>query len=244
MKHVELIVDKKRLKGALVFPKKLKEKNPAVLFIHGWTSEKERSYQYANSLAKLGYISFLFDMRGHGESEGDIHTATTKEFLDDVIAAYDYFVTVKGVDRENMSVVGSSFGGCLGAILTAKRNVKRLALRVPADYPNDAFHKPKMQTIKRENSAILTWRMQTRSPSETFALEAVAHFNGEILIIESGKDDVVPHETIQNYANAVKDRRKLTHVVMKNAPHSIKEGPFRDKVEKILVNWFKKSYKD
>ena len=59
------------------------------------------------------------------------------------------------------------------------------------------------------------------------------------MIIESEKDDVVPHQTVVNYANAVKNRNRLTHTVMKGAPHSIKEGKFRDKVEKILLNWFK-----
>lgn len=240
MKHLEFLVDKKKLKGTLVFPKKLKEKNPAILFVHGWTSKKERSYQYANALAKLGYISFLFDMRGHGESEGNIHTATTKDFLDDVIAAYDYFIKIEGVDKENISIVGSSFGGYLGVLLTTRKNVKRLALRVPADYPNDAFNKPKMQNVGGHDPVVMAWRRQSRKPPETFALDAIAHFNEEILIIESGKDDVVPHATIQNYANAVKDKRKLTHIVMKNAPHSIKEGPFRDEVEKILVDWFRK----
>jgi esterase/lipase len=60
------------------------------------------------------------------------------------------------------------------------------------------------------------------------------------LIIESEKDDSVPHQTILNYVNAVKDKSKLTHILMKGAPHSIKEGKFRDEVERILVDWFKK----
>lgn len=240
MKHIEFIVNNKKLKGTLIFPEKLKDENPAILFIHGWTSVKERSYQYANSLAKLGYISFLFDMRGHGESEGDINITTTKEFLDDVLAAYDYLVNVEGVDKENVSAVGSSYGGYLGTLLTTKRTIKRLVLRVPADYPNEVFNKSKMQTSGNDNPAIFVWRKQTKSPNETFALEAIAKFCGEILIIESGKDNVVPHETIQNYTNAVKDKSKLTHIVIKDAPHSIKEGQLRNEVERILVDWFKK----
>lgn len=240
MKHLDLFVDNKKLKGTLVFPKKLKRKNSAILFIHGRTGAKERSYQYANGLAELGYISFLFDMRGHGESEGDINTTTTKEFFDDVLVAYDSFTNVKGVDNENISVVGNSFGGYLATLLSAKRKVKHVALRVPADYPNDVFNKSKKQTSGSDNPAILAWRKQTRNSCETFALEAIANFSGEILIIESGKDDVIPHETVQNYSNAVKDKSKLTHKVIEGAPHSIKEGPFRNEVEKILIDWFNK----
>ncbi len=240
MKHIEFFVDNNKLKGTLFFPQSLKEKNPAILFIHGWTSERTRSYQYANSLAKLGYISFLFDLRGHGESEGNINTTTTKEFLDDVLAAYDYLIKVENVDIENISCVGSSFGSYLAALLTRKRNVRRLALRVPADYPNNFFNISKMQTSGITSPTIITWRKLTKSSDKTLALESISNFNGELLIIESEKDDAVPHETVQNYANAVNNKSNLTHIIIKNAPHSIKEGPFRDEVEKILTSWFKK----
>ena len=240
MKQVDFVVDNITLKATLISPEKLKENNPAILFIHGWTSRKERSYQYANALAKLGYISFLFDMRGHGESGGDINTATPNEFLRDCVAAYDYLASVDGVDKENINVISSSFGGYLSSLLTTKRKIKHLAMRVPADYANETFNQPKMGNAG-ENPKVFQWRLIPKKYTETFAYEALYHYDGNILIIESGKDDVVPHQSIQNYIDAVKDKHQLTHVVVKNAPHSIKEGPFKDEVERILLNWFKKT---
>jgi len=240
MKQVEFVVDNNKLSATLFFPQSLKAKNPAILFIQGWTGEKERSYQYANGLAELGFISFLFDARGHGDSGGNTNTATTKEFLDDVIAAYDYFIRVEGVNPENISVIGSSFGGYLATLLSTKRGVKRLVLRVPANYPNNAFDEPKMQTSGTDSPALFAWTAEKRGPVDTFALDAISRFNGDVLIIESEKDDVVHHQTVQNYADAVKDKSKLKHIVIKDAPHSFKKGPFRDKVEKILKEWFKK----
>lgn len=239
MKHIEFLVDNNKLKGSIILPKKIKDKNPAILFIHGWTSEKSRSYQYANSLTKLGFICFLFDMRGHGESEGNISTTTTKEFFDDVLAAYDYLIKMKNIDIQNISVVGSSFGSYLGSLLTMERNIKRLALRVPADYPNNFFNKSKMKTSGALYPSIIVWRKLIKNPDDTFALKAISNFSGDILIIESERDEVVFHETIKNYINATNNKDKLTHVVIKNAPHSIKAGPFRNKTEKILVEWFK-----
>src|SRR3990167_11265720 len=233
------ISDELRLDGTIFYPNNKGNKFPVILFVHGWTSEKKRSFQYAKSLSKLGYICLLFDMRGHGTSDGDINKATTKEFLDDVLAAYDYLMKVEGVDKENISAVGSSFGGYLIALLSAKRNVKNLAMRVPADYPNEDFDKTKT-TSSHEDEAIMDWRRQQKQSSETYALDSLSKFNGNVLIIEAELDDAVPHQVMENYINAVKDKSKLTHVVMKNAPHSIKEGPFRDEVEKILVAWFGK----
>ena len=218
MKPIEFTVDNHKFKGTLFFSSKSKNKKPGDSFYPGLDRRKERSYQYAEALAKLGYLSFLFDGRGHGKSEGNIRTVTTREFLDDVLQTYDYFTKIEGVDKENISIVGSSYGGYLATLLTAKRNVKRLALRVPADYPNEAFDKSKVQTSGTDNPDIFAWRAHVRNSDETFALKAIANFDGQILIVESEKDTVVPHETVQNYANAVKDKSKLTHTIIKDAP--------------------------
>lgn len=230
-------VNNQKLRGVFILPKILKDKNPAVLFIHGLTSQKENSFQYANGLAKLGCISFLFDMRGHGESEGDINALTLKDFLEDVVAAYDFLEDGEGIDKDNVSVVGSSLGGYLAALLTSKRKVKNLALRAPADYPKEVFHKP---TIAHggENPSVMEWRRQLKKPDNSFALQAMHAFDGKVLIIESENDDMVPHATIENYGNAIKDKTKLTHIVVQGAPHSMKEGKFRDEVAQMLVGWF------
>lgn len=84
----------------------------------------------------------------------------------------------------------------------------------------------------------MKWRKQEKQATDTHALEAIHGFPGNILVIESEKDDRIPHETILNYMNAMKDISHLTHILVPNAPHSIKEGEFRDAVERILVQWF------
>ena len=187
MKNIEFTVDGLTLRGDIFYPEKILDKNPSILFIHGWTSEKKRSFQYAEALIKLGFIVMVFDMRGHGISEGNINIATLKEFLKDCITAYDYFSSIKGVDKENVSIVSSSFGGYLSSMLTEKRKVKNLVLRVPADYANDTFEKPKMGNAG-ENPNVFKWRVIPKKYNETFALQALHEYDGNILIIESEKD--------------------------------------------------------
>lgn len=238
MKDIEFIVDGLKLKANLFYPGIIKDKNPGILFIHGWTSEKKRNFQYAEALIKLGYIVMVFDMRGHGISEGNINISTPKEFLKDCVTAYDYFSEVQGVDKENINIVGSSFGSYLGSILTSKRKVNNIVLRVPADYANETFEESKMGNAG-ENPEVFKWRLIPKKYNETFALESLHKFSGNVLIIESEKDTVVPHPIIENYINAVKDKNKLKHVVIKGAPHSIKPGPFKDEITRILVEWFK-----
>jgi esterase/lipase len=239
MQKISFTVDGKKLAAAIFYPEKPKEKNPAILFVQGWTSKKERSYQYAEALSGLGYICFLFDNLGHGESEGDIQTLTIKEFLEGAIAAYDYFLNVPGVDRNKVSAIGQSFGGYLIALLCGKRDLKNLVLRVPADYKNEDFGKSKFLASGVTTPEVIAWRKQKRKVNESYALTGINNFDGAVLIIESGKDDIVPRETIENYMGAVKNKENLTHVIVKDAPHSIKEGRFRDEITKILVEWFK-----
>ena len=241
MKSKKFMVDGLTLHGDLFYPKIIKERNPAILFIHGWTSEKKRSYQYAEALVKLGFIVMVFDMRGHGTSDGDIQKYTPKEFLKDCIAAYDYFSSLPGVDKGRISLVGSSFGGYLGLLLSSNRKIQNLAMRVPADYSDNTFDQPKWGNAG-ENPDVFKWRLIPKTYSEVSAYRALHKFKGNILIIESEKDTVVPHQSIQNYTNAVSDKRKLNHVVIKGAPHSMKDGKFKDKVTKILVNWFNNKF--
>jgi hypothetical protein len=70
-------------------------------------------------------------------------------------------------------------------------------------------------------------------------LEALNNFSGNILVIESEKDELVPHQTIENYLHAVHDVSKLTYTVMKGADHAIHDEKLRAIYDNILTDWFK-----
>lgn len=241
MQKISFTVDGRKLAGAIFYPEKPKEKNPAILFVQGWTGEKERSYQYSDALSKLGYICFLFDNLGHGENEGDIKSFTIKDFFEGVLAAYDHLLGINGVDKENISAVGSSFGGYLIALLSEKRKLINIVLRAPAGYPNEVFERLKYTASGTDNPDLFEWRKKQINPDENFALKAVSIFSGNILIIQSENDNSVPEQTIKNYINATKNKNNLIHIIVRGAPHSIEEGLFRDEVTRILVDWFRKS---
>lgn len=239
MDKISFYVDGYRLNGNVFYPPIFKDKNPVIFFVQGWTGRKERSYQYAEALTKLGFICFLFDNIGHGESDGDLKKFTISKFLEGVIIAYDYMLSLKGVDIDNVGAIGSSFGAYLLLLLSEKRKLKKIVLRAPADYPDSNFDKSKYLNSGSKNQSLVAWRNRAKKADETFALRALHNFDGKILIIESEKDNIVPYQTVQNYICAIKDHEKLSHVVVKDAPHSIKEGQFRDEITKTLVDWFK-----
>jgi len=52
---------------------------PVVLVIHGWTSAMNRYPKRVASLVELGYTCLLFDMRGHGETGGELSLLSAKD---------------------------------------------------------------------------------------------------------------------------------------------------------------------
>ncbi len=243
MKNVVFKVGKDKLRGQLFYPSISKVKNPAILLIHGWTSAQDRYVDQAENLVGLGIICLTFDLRGHGASDGNINNQSRQDFLDDALCAYDFLTANKNVDLTNITIIGSSFGAYLATLVSEHRKVKRLILRVPANYPNSNFNEPQLKYSNEVET--LKWRHEVKNPQDTFALMALHDFKGEILIIESGEDKIIPHQTIQNYLDAVKDKSKLDHVVMEGAPHSLTGHPeFKKQSQKITYDWLEAKLND
>jgi len=236
--HLFSSVHNQQLAETLVFPEQFQQKKIAILFIHGWRSNQEGALEYAEALAQGGFICLTFDLRGHGSSDGNMDVLTRRDYVDDVLTAYDTLVTVASIDPEHIGVIGASFGGYLGAMLTARRKVKSLALRVPADYSNEGFEKPQ---VLLSDAAKRVWQAQEHQPHESCALHALHTFTGEVLIVESGKDEQISHQTIANYTNTLNDKEKLTYIVMKEAGHRLQDHTLRAEYKQILINWFSKT---
>lgn len=239
MKKISFEVEGQKLHGTLFYPEKLKSKNPAILFLHGWRSSERSSLGSAEALSKIGFICMTFTMRGHNGSEGDITKLTREDFLADIKTAYDYLIKKEEVDQEQINVIGSSFGSYMVSLLSKERKVKNLALRVPANYPDENWDRPQIDFSGDNNSEVLYWRFKSLKNKETYAVAALHTFEGNVLIIESEKDQLIPHETIENYLRTVPDHSKLTYIIMKGADHAIHNKEQREKYTQILTDWFK-----
>jgi pimeloyl-ACP methyl ester carboxylesterase len=138
------------------------------------------------------------------------------------------------VDKASIAVVGSSYGAYLAAILTALRPVRWLALRVPALYKDEDWALPKQQLKKYGLDA---FRRRSVSPEENRALRACAAFEGDVLVIESERDDIIPHPVIANYLAAFERAHSLTYRVIEGADHGLSEEPWQQAFTTLLVNW-------
>ncbi len=106
---------------------------PVALLLHGFTgtrhelpvlgTEDTMFSRAARWLGERGVASLRIDFRGSGESEGAWEDTTFSGQISDAIAALDYLEVLEGVDSGNMSVLGLSQGGLVGAA-TAGRDAR------------------------------------------------------------------------------------------------------------------------
>ena len=110
-----------------------------------------------------------------------------------------------------------------------------LALRVPALYEDDDWDLPKKQLHKV--SDLHAYRRRRVHPGDNRALAACAAFRGDVLIVESERDDIVPHRTIENYVEACTHAHSLTYRVISDADHGLTQPASQRAYTELLVNW-------
>jgi pimeloyl-ACP methyl ester carboxylesterase len=132
-------------------------------------------------------------------------------------------------------VVGSSYGGYLAAILTSMRAVKWLALRAPALYLDSGWELPKLQ-LHRDHD-LVAYRKKVVPAAENRALRACIEFQGDVLVIESENDSVIPHTVITSYVEACTRAHSLTYRMIQGADHGLSEEGAQRSYTSLLVNW-------
>ena len=229
---IDISVDDQHIAGTLVTPGAL---IPGVLFVHGWGGSQQQYVARAREIAALGCICLTFDMRGHARTQEQLKTVTREDNLSDLLAAYDVLIKQRGVDASSVAVVGSSYGGYLATILTTLRPVKWLALRAPALYKDSDWDAPKLGLRQLQN--LETYRRARVAPDKNRALRAAAGYRGDVLIVESERDVIIPHPVIQSYREAFAHTRSLTYRMIDGADHGLTDPECRRAYTTILVNW-------
>jgi dienelactone hydrolase len=229
---VEIAVDDQHIEGRLIAGVSA---GPAVLFVHGWGGNQQQYLNRARAVAELGFVCLTFDLRGHARSDGQRELVSREDNLRDLLAAYDVLASQPGADATALGVVGSSYGAYLAAIMTSQRAVQWLALRAAALYNDAGWELPKRKL--HEDPEFCAYRRRAVAPEENRALRACAAFPGDVLIVESEQDDVVPHPVIANYLAAFTRARSLTHRLIKDADHGLSDVSWQRTSTSFLLQW-------
>jgi hypothetical protein len=235
--NVGIAVNGLRIEGTLFAPDASGAGAPGILFVHGWGGNQAHYLDEARAItASLGCLCLTFNLRGHAETEAQHETVTREDNLRDVLAAYDVLANRPGVDKSCIALVGSSYGAYLGALLTYMRAVRLLALQAPALYKDDDWEIPKRRLHVDPDFA--AYRRLSLRAEDNRALGACAQFLGDALLVESERDEIIPHPAVANYIAALANAHSLTYRVIEGADHSLSREPWQQAYTDLLVGWF------
>lgn len=207
---------------------------PGVLFVHGWAGSQSRDERRSRTIAQLGCICLTFDMRGHGEMREGLKSVTPSDNLADVCSAYDALAAHPGVDPGCIAVVASSYGAYLAAILSSIRPVRWLSMRVPALYEDDDWDVAKYSLDREE---LHQFRSSQVPALSSRALRSCGNFEGDVLIVESENDHLIPHATIASYIASFVKAHSITHRIVAGADHALSSAESRHAYDELLLGW-------
>ena len=113
--------------ASLGIPETLSEPLPVVIFVHQGGSTRREWESVAKRVFRQGMATLAYDIRGHGQSSGRWTNAWYDDpdnAPEDLKAAIEYAKNLARVADNRVAVVGSSVGGNLACVASARYGIK------------------------------------------------------------------------------------------------------------------------
>jgi alpha-beta hydrolase superfamily lysophospholipase len=191
-------------------------RGPAVAIVHGWESNRGRTFAHVRYLHAAGFHCLVFDVRGHGDNPEERLPISVPEFAADAAAAARWLL-----DRPEVSavgVLGHSMGGA--AAIAAGAAEQRIGAVVSISAPADIVRMTR-RTFEMAEMRVpafiatpLAWftagvllRPRGDSMTEASATSAAAIYRGPLLILHGEQDRAVPVGHVELIARAALSTR-------------------------------------
>jgi len=224
-----------------------KSKYPAVILVHGFHYNKSEDGMFdyiAKSFSSIGMFVFRFDFSGCAESEGDFSETSLSKLVSDLSVVLEFVRSQKMIDNKKIGIIAQSFGTTVTIALKPK--IKCLAMLGSVAHPKDTLaqlfgkgYNPDGISVRIKNNKIKTklkpkfWRDLAKYD----LLDSIKSIHSPILFIHGKKDNIVPLSEMETYFDNANEPKKK--VIIKDLDHSLL--PNRNKVYKLLIDWFKKN---
>lgn len=209
---------------------------PGILLLPGWDEDPDRVLEQVRQFRELGFICAWLSLPAPHWDPARRYSVTREDNLRDVVRVFNQLAADHSVDRDALGIVGTSYGGYLGALIASAKAVRWLALRSPAIYGDENWREPKEQLDKQDVAAYRRLRLR---PGDNKALAACAGFRGDVFLVESEFDHIVPHMVISNYRRAFSGARSLTYQVLSGADHELSQDDWSQAFDLALGRWLR-----
>ncbi len=156
------------LKGTIYYPSK--PHNKVLYFVtSSGNSDRSASRAEAMTFTSQGYITFHFDKRGTGASEGNWRSSSIEELSMDDINAIKFLSEKLNMPFSNIGIKGSSQGGTKVPYILTK--IKNLAFGIVVSCPSTSLLESDLNYWKNSNQSII----EDQYFDEAFALERLIY---------------------------------------------------------------------
>ncbi len=140
-------IDSLTLAGTLTLPE-TGNNFPAVVMITGSGGQNRNEEIFghkpflviADYLTRNGIAVLRFDDRGIAQSSGNYSTATTEDFVKDVLVAVEYLKTRKEIDHSKIGLIGHSEGGMIAPMAAVRSSdIDFIVLMAGTGIPGDSI---------------------------------------------------------------------------------------------------------
>lgn len=231
------------LSGWFIRPDASTAARPTVILLHGLSGHRGEMLNEAQMLADAGFSTLLFDLRGHGASEGDKTTLGYSE-VEDVRGAVDYLLTRDDVDTEHIGLSGFSLGGVLTLRAAARIPEIQAVAAISAFKTVDDNVTPIVQALTGRApfpfpAAVMFFvNMETGvNVSEVRAIDDLAAISPRpVLFVHGGQDTIVPVSNSEEMYAAASEPKDL--LIVPDAGHGgfLEAAP--DEYRERLVGFF------
>ncbi len=187
--------------GVIYIPKDAGEEMPAVIFSHGFGGTYSVGIQYAEALAKKGYVVYCFDFCGGSpSSRSDGSTLEMSLFTEqsDLEAVIAMIQKLDYVDSDNLFLIGTSQGGAVSAITgaTHPKEIRGMVLLYPAFILTERANELFQSEDEIPDVYFFMWMNVGRSYFEPLIgydiYEEIADYDKDVLLIHGAADSIVP----------------------------------------------------
>lgn len=188
-------------------------REPSVISFHGFgvTATRTRIRYMLDYLAMHGVSSACFDFSGNGDSTGRLEESTVNIRKEEASAAVKFLGRPEG----SLAIIGTSMGAYLAALLSPVLRPRSLILVCPVAYPEAAME------LKLTEDFPKLARPTPHAYAESQVFEAIRDFDGRLLIIAAGHDDVASAEVIDLYVSSARSARSKKVIRLEESGHKV-----------------------